>query len=230
MRASDAMRAGEIEIMRARLVVDPSGALWWPLERLLLVADLHLEKGAAHARKGMMLPPYDTGETLRCLAETVAAYDPARVICLGDSFDDRVGAAAMPTEALKGLHAMMMRRDWLWIVGNHDDATAGALGGEVAEEAAIGPLVLRHHPQAAPAYGEIAGHLHPGAKIALDVHTIRAKCVAYDASRAILPAFGAMAGGLNVRSRAFHDLFDGLPHVMALARGRAYPVPRARLV
>ncbi|MEM7566496.1 MAG: ligase-associated DNA damage response endonuclease PdeM [Pseudomonadota bacterium] len=224
------LRGGEIEVMRARLVVDPSGALYWPLERMLLVADLHLERGAAQARRGRLLPPYDTGETLKGLAAAVARYEPARVACLGDSFDDKAGAAAMPDALAAPLQAMMQGRDWLWIAGNHDDESAGTLGGDVAEEAEIGPLVLRHHPQPAPAYGEVSGHLHPGACVALDGRNIRVKCVAYDATRAILPGFGALTGGLNVRAKAFHDLFDGLPHVMALGRGKAYPVPRARLV
>ncbi len=224
------LRSGEIEVMRARLVVDPSGALVWPLERMLLVADLHLERGAAQARRGRMLPPYDTGATLEALAAVIARHDPARVVCLGDSFDDKAGAAAMPDAVAAPLRALMAGRDWLWIAGNHDDESAGTLGGDVAEEAEIGPLVLRHHPKAAPAYGEVAGHLHPGACVALGGRNVRVKCVAYDATRAILPGFGALTGGLNVRARAFHDLFDGLPQVMALGRDKAYPVPRGRLV
>ena len=230
MRASEAMRAGEIDICGARLVVDPSGALWWPAERTLLVADLHFETGAAFARRGMMVPPYDTRQTLGCLARVVARHAPARVICLGDSFHDRRGAEGMPEDAVKALHAIMMRCDWLWITGNHDEASAAHLGGGTAEEERLGPLVLRHHPQPAPVAGEISGHLHPGAKIALDARTVQLKCVAYDATRAILPSFGALAGGLNVRARPFETLFDGLPHVMALGETRAYPVPRSRLV
>jgi len=67
-----------------QLIADNSGALYWPGEATLLVADLHLEKGSAHAERGSFLPPYDTRQTLMRLAEVIDRYEPARVIALGD--------------------------------------------------------------------------------------------------------------------------------------------------
>ena len=63
-----------------------AGALYWEAEDTLLVADLHLEKGAAFAALGMLLPPYDTRTTRARLAKVTHAVEPLRVVALGDSF------------------------------------------------------------------------------------------------------------------------------------------------
>ena len=117
----------DITLAGARLTARASGALWWPAERLLCVADLHLGKSERLARRGgTLLPPYETAETLDRLAAEIAALAPARVVCLGDSFDDcAAGAALAPADAAR-LTALMAGRDWIWIAGNHDPGAAGA--------------------------------------------------------------------------------------------------------
>jgi hypothetical protein len=72
----------------AELLIDPAGALFWPEYGLLVVADLHLEKGSAYAARRVFLPPYDTAATLARLAVLVAIYRPCTVLALGDSFHD----------------------------------------------------------------------------------------------------------------------------------------------
>jgi metallophosphoesterase superfamily enzyme len=62
-----AASAGPI-VAGAALTADGSGALWWEAERLLIVADLHFEKGSAFAARRVFLPPYDTAATLARLA------------------------------------------------------------------------------------------------------------------------------------------------------------------
>ena len=71
------------------MIADLSGALFWEEESLLVVSDLHLEKGSSFAARGMLLPPYDTVATLGRLAAVIARHDPRMVIALGDSFHDR---------------------------------------------------------------------------------------------------------------------------------------------
>ncbi len=78
-------------IAGAEVVLRASGALWLAAEAAVVVADLHFEKGSAYARRGQMLPPYDTAETLGRLEAEVAALAPRLVVFLGDSFHD--GAA-----------------------------------------------------------------------------------------------------------------------------------------
>ncbi|WP_182087139.1 ligase-associated DNA damage response endonuclease PdeM [Aureimonas sp. ME7] len=212
------------------MVCDPSGALYAPSERVLVVSDLHLEKGAAFARRGMFLPPYDTAATLSLLEAAIARYEPRCIVALGDSFHDRNGAALMPDEPRDRLKALMTGRDWIWITGNHDPEPPADLGGFCAEEVAIGAWVLRHEPTPGPRAGEIAGHLHPVAKVSGNGRSVRGPCFASDGARMIMPSFGVTTGGLNVLSPPFDGLFDlGRARAHVIGVSRIYPIPFAAL-
>ncbi len=151
----------------AELVADASGALFWPAQSTLVVADLHLEKGSGFAqRHGTLLPPYDSAETLRGLARAIDRYAPARVLCLGDSFHDRAAAGRLAPEDADALRALVGRVDWVWIAGNHDPAPPQHLGGRVVPDVAVGPLIFRHEAESGIRSGEISGHFHPKASVA----------------------------------------------------------------
>ena len=132
--------AHEIAVAGATLVADPAGAVYWPDERLLAVADLHLEKGSAFAARGVLLPPYDTTATLARLAKLIEHYSPALVVASGDSFHDGGGPARMPEVSRASLAVLQRGRDWLWLAGNHDPDPPQRVGGRVAAELAIGSL------------------------------------------------------------------------------------------
>jgi len=184
---------------------DLSGALLWEDERLLVVSDLHLEKGSSFAARGTLLPPFDTIATLRRLAAVIARHDPRTVIALGDSFHDRDAHTRLSDDDRINLAALQAGRDWIWISGNHDPALPRDLGGTVAEIISIGAITFRHEPTGAR--GEIAGHLHPKARVATRARTVERRCFVSDGERAIMPAFGAYAGGLSVRDAAFAKIF-----------------------
>lgn len=196
-----------IDVAGVALVADPAGALYEPHAGALIVADLHLEKGSSFARRGRMLPPYDTAATLDRLARLVATYRPRVVIALGDSFHDRGGPERLGAADREALAALQRFRDWIWIAGNHDPEPPAGCGGEARMAMALGPLTLRHEPAAGAAHGELAGHLHPVAKVAVRGQGLRRRCFATDGARVVLPAFGAYAGGLNVCDAAFAGLF-----------------------
>lgn len=198
-------------IQSETLVGLPSGAAWWPATGTLIVADMHFEKGSSFARRGSLLPPFDTGATLSRLEADVAATTPRRVISLGDAFHDPFGPERLEAGARARLAALQAGREWLWIDGNHDAATIAEIGGERASEAAIGALVFRHEPApgaTSAAVGELAGHLHPAARVKVASGTVRRHCFATDGRRAILPAYGSLAGGLDLASSAFAGLFE----------------------
>ena len=202
-------RACEIRIGAGRFVADACGALWHERERTLTVADLHLEKGSSLARRGQMLPPYDTPATLTALSAAISLYDPLRVVSLGDGFHDAQGAARLAPDCRAALRALQAGRDWIWISGNHDPTAPPGLPGEHAESCEVGGVEARHEPMSElDGKAEMAGHLHPVARILLRGAGIRRRCFATDGRRCVLPAFGAYAGGLNLRDRAFADLFD----------------------
>lgn len=191
------------------LVLLAEGAIWWAEARTLVVADLHFEKGSAFAMRGQMLPPYDTMATLQRLAALIDRFEPARVIALGDSFHDCGGERRMHEADRSMLVGLMRRTEWVWISGNHDPEPPRLFDGTAVAELALGPLLFRHEPRAGAAPGEISGHLHPSARIVGRGSSIRRRCFAGDGRRMILPAFGALAGGLNVLDAAFRPLFDG---------------------
>ncbi|MFZ0425940.1 MAG: ligase-associated DNA damage response endonuclease PdeM [Xanthobacteraceae bacterium] len=223
--------AAEIALCGVALVADPAGALFWPEEKLLVVADLHLEKGSAFAARGVLLPPYDTATTLGRLARLVERYAPRLVIALGDSFHDGGGPARMTDISRVALTALQRGRDWIWITGNHDPDPAENIGGRFAEAVAFGALSFRHEPTPKPSNGEIAGHLHPQARVARRGRAVSRRCFACDGKRLIMPAFGAYAGGLNVRDRAIVSVFGALSFTAhMLGASRLYAVPAARCV
>jgi uncharacterized protein len=202
------MRASTVSIAGVTLLADLSGALFWEEQSLLVVSDLHLEKGSSFAARGVLLPPYDTVATLSRLAAVIARHDPRMVIGLGDSFHD-LGAHRRLSDIDRGaILALQAQRDWIWISGNHDPALPADLGGVVANEVAIGPIAFRHQPTGA--FGEIAGHLHPKARVPTRGRTMERRCFACDGERAVMPAFGAYAGGLSIRDAAFAKIFQSL--------------------
>jgi DNA ligase-associated metallophosphoesterase len=197
----------EIVVAGTTLLADSAGALYWSDEKLLVVADLHLEKGSAFAARGVLLPPYDTATTLAALTRLIERYAVRLVIALGDSFHDGGGPLRMTAPDRAALNGLQRGRDWLWIAGNHDPDPALGVGGDFADALALGPLTFRHQPAPEPCDGDIGGHLHPLARVARRGRAVSRRCFASDGKRLVMPAFGAYAGGLNVRDRAITALF-----------------------
>jgi DNA ligase-associated metallophosphoesterase len=206
-------------------VCDPLGALYLPDAGILVVSDLHLEKSAAYARRGMMLPPYDTLATLTVLAAVISRYDPKLVISLGDNFHDRVGSQHLP-DAFRTLIVEMARgREWIWINGNHDPDGTVDLPGTCSDELYYAGLTFRHEPRDGLQKGEIAGHLHPAATVRRREKSVRRPCFATDGARLLMPAFGVMSGGLDLGHKAMKGLFDKASLIAhLLGRDRIYSV------
>jgi DNA ligase-associated metallophosphoesterase len=194
-----------LDVAGVSLFADLFGALFWEEERLLVVSDLHLEKGSSFAARGLLLPPYDTTATLSRLASVIARHDPRMVIALGDSFHDPNAHRRLTPGDRDAIRSLQARRDWIWISGNHDPAPPREIGGVVASDVAIGPIVFRHEPTGA--VGEVAGHLHPKARVAMRGRSMERRCFASDGERAVMPAFGAYTGGLSIRDKAFAKIF-----------------------
>jgi uncharacterized protein len=203
-----AARGAILDVLGVSFIADLSGALFWEEQSLLVVSDLHLEKGSSFARRGVLLPPYDSAATLALLGLVVARRNPRMVIALGDSFHDRDAHNRLSTPDREAIVVMQARRDWIWISGNHDPALPSDIGGIVADEVAIGPIAFRHEPTGAP--GEIAGHLHPKARVSTRGRSMERRCFACDGERAVMPAFGAYTGGLSIRDAAFAKIFQTL--------------------
>ena len=173
------------------------GALFWPAEQALLVADLHLEKASWFARFGQFLPPYDSHATLTALAAEVERTGAKRLYCLGDSFHDRFGCERLPATARDLLSALTAKLDWTWIVGNHDPGFADHCGGRIEEEVEIGGIILRHEAVREEPRPEISGHFHPKLRLHLKGRHVSRRCFVTSPAKIIMPAFGSLTGGLD---------------------------------
>ncbi|KEO52798.1 ligase-associated DNA damage response endonuclease PdeM [Thioclava pacifica] len=177
----------EITFAGVRLIAQPSGALYWPDEGALIVADLHLGKSARMARRGgALLPPFESLDTVARLEAEVARLKPSRLISLGDAFDDDTAASEIAPEIAECLAGVAAQTELIWIAGNHDPVGLG----RALEEMRLGPLTLRHIAGDGP---DLSGHYHPKAQIARRSH--RAFLVGRE--HLILPAFGTYTGGLD---------------------------------
>jgi hypothetical protein len=213
-----------LAIAGASFAADPAGVIYWPEQGLLAVADLHLEKGSSFAARGVLLPPYDTAATLARLAALIAYYTPRVVVSLGDSFHDGRGPDRLADTDRATLLNLQRGRDWVWITGNHDPEPADGIGGRFLSTLKVDAVTFRHQPEEG-ACGEIAGHLHPVARVTRRGRAVSRRCFAADGVRLVMPAFGAYAGGLNVRDRAFARVFQTLAFTAhMLGRQRVYAV------
>jgi DNA ligase-associated metallophosphoesterase len=221
--------AGEITVAGVTLVADLAGALYWPEEQLLVVSDLHLEKGSSFAARGILLPPYDTASTLERLAAMLSRHAVRVVVALGDNFHDGGGPARLTAADRTSLFALQRGRDWIWMAGNHDPDPADNIGGAFAISLSLGPLSFRHEPTPQANPGEITGHLHPVARVSRRGRTLTRRCFVSDENRLVMPAFGAYAGGLNIRNAAFVQVFGALAFTAhLLGQRRLYALAAAR--
>ena len=227
----------EFKVNGAALIADLAGAVYWPAANALIVADLHFEKGSAFAARGVALPPYDTAATLARLGGLLDVYRPARLISLGDAFHDDDWPRRMSAEDGAQLTTLAGRQETIWVTGNHDPSPPTGLPGtahDVYRASFDGELVMRHEPLAlADGFeaGELAGHLHPCAKLRQRGRSLRRRCFIHDAQRAILPAFGALTGSLNVRDAAFEGLFKGRDYeAVLLGTARLAQIDSQRLL
>ena len=209
----------------------PCGALHWPAQNALLVADLHFEKASAFARRGWLLPPYDSADTLRILIDALEQTGARRVICLGDSFHDTNGPDRLPAGPRAALQALTSSLDWLWITGNHDDCAGASLGGRIMPEARIGALTLRHEADPDDPAPELSGHFHPKVTVQIRGRRIVRRAFAVSATKIILPAYGAFTGGLDIADPAITGVMRG-PVTAVVAQGAAllhFPVSAAKI-
>ena len=207
----------------------PSGGLYWHAQRTLLVADLHLEKMSSFARRGQMLPPYDTGLTLARLEADLRRTGAERLVSLGDSFHRDEGTTTLTDADRARLDGMTDMAEWLWLSGNHDPRPH-ALGGRCLPLVELAGLTLAHEPRRGT-MGLVAGHLHPAARLYMDGRSTRRACFVHDNRLLILPAYGSSTGTLNILSPAFVGLFHWPAlEVTMLGRDRTYPVSPRRLV
>ena len=205
------------------LALGQGRALYWPVERALLVADLHLEKASWLAQRGQMLPPYDSRDTLERLADAVRITDARRVITLGDNFHDDAGALRLDAHCTGMLEALTRALDWVWITGNHDEELPRGFGGTIVPELEVGGITLRHEARAGETAPELSGHYHPKLRMTVRNRHIARPCAVLGrsnsgAERMILPAFGTLTGGMDAGAPEILTALQPARQIEALMR------------
>jgi DNA ligase-associated metallophosphoesterase len=222
------MIAAPIHLAGERLMLDPGGYVVWPAQRLLAIADLHLEKGSAFAARGRLLPPYDTRETLERLALALRRWAPARLVMLGDSFHDPKGCARLAASDAATLARLLTGIEVVWVLGNHDPQPPEGLPGLATEEWRLGPLRFRHIAKR-DGTAELSGHYHPKATMPTRAGGVTRPCFLADARRLLLPAFGAYTGGLHITDPAIAGLFPRGGRAFLLGAARLFSFPTGPL-
>ena len=233
-----------LSICGKSFVADVSGALFWPSEYALIVADLGLGQASSYIARGVPGPAADAKETLVKLAKTIDSYGARTVIVLGHDFADwgtapSESAPAIDDDILQILKIMQEDCEWIWIDTAHpcsDEPVSGResgtkpIGTVVGELTAAG-ITLRHKPTSHAMTHEIAGCLQPAARVSTYGHVMRRPCFIGNGRRLILPAFGSYSGGVNVLDQSFDHLFgkSGLT-VWLLGQDGVYPVSTRRLI
>jgi uncharacterized protein len=220
----------DFTINGANLVADLSGAIFWPDRRVVVVSDLHLEKGSAFAERGVPLPPYDTAATLDRLEAVLRRHQPERVISLGDSFHDQGAPERISKGDLDRIRGLVDAHDWIWIAGNHDPAPDPLWGGRPMNDLVLGPLVFRHQAIDGTAVGEVSGHYHPRARVRLRGRSVSGQCFVTDGYRLMMPSFGAFTGGLDVTSTEIRSLFRRRFEVLFMGPERVHRFPSSALL
>ncbi len=203
------------------------GALFWPGRKALLVADLHLEKASWFAAGGQMLPPYDSIATLADLTALADTSRAEEIWCLGDSFHDREGCDRLPERARELLTALTAATRWTWIVGNHDPGFSDLCGGRLMAEADVDGIVLRHEAEPGETRGEISGHFHPKLRIMQRGRLVSRRCFVATERKLILPAFGALTGGLDATHPEIVRAVGGPAEALVPVQGRLLRFPLA---
>lgn len=216
------MSAAPLHLAGERLMLDPAGALYWPAREMLVVSDLHLEKGSSFAQRGMLLPPFDTRATLDRLTLLLRHWRPRVLLALGDSFHDDGGAGRLPSHETERIGAIASALRVIWVRGNHDPTPPVGLGGESVAVFEAGGLTFRHEAEHRASPGEISGHFHPKAAMPARATIVSRPCFVADAHRLLMPAFGAYTGGLDVRDPAIGRLFPRGGRVFLLGRERLF--------
>ena len=195
------------------LTLDSRHAAWFPRERVLAVADLHLGYAWAHRLSCQLMPITPANDTLARLAELQRDYEPREIVVLGDIVHRAVAIPALESEIRELFSALSPRSQLTFLAGNHDRQLQEVLQKwgmpiELAAARTVGTNLLVHGDAAVPetrgGLRVVMGHEHPAITIGDGVTTSQ-KCPCFLVSETVmvLPAFSRWAAGTNIRSYPF---------------------------
>ena len=188
-----------LDLAGERLWLLPQKALYWPRERMLIVADIHFGKAASFRSLGVPVPAGTTSANLEALDELIDLYAITQILFLGDFLHARAAHAASTIGAMLRWRAAHPSLRLTVVRGNHD-AHAGdppsQLGIEMVDEPHVyGPFAFCHHPDVLVHAYVMAGHVHPVFRLRAGWESLTLPCFLAGTGAIVLPSFGAFTGG-----------------------------------
>jgi DNA ligase-associated metallophosphoesterase len=181
----------------------PQKALYWPSEKILLVADLHLGKVNDYRKAGYPVPTRANDENTTVLIDLLNHYKPERMLFLGDLFHSHYNEE---WEVLGQVIKHFKSTSFELVRGNHDIMSTLQYERHTMkvhrEELRIGDLWLTHIPVENPSEEiyNLSGHIHPGARLlGKGRQALLLPCFHFGKHQGILPAFGSFTGLYPVR-------------------------------
>ena len=205
-----------------QLILTAQRVLLWPRQAAALVADWHIGKAAVFGRRGLAVPAGTEADDFKRLDAVIEAGAVRHLYVLGDLMHAPPQADdSWPTTMVAWLarHAALQ---CTVIAGNHDRVAADHLPAALrdrldwhANALRVGPFLLAHEPYECPDAFVLAGHLHPTLRLMTAGDRVRAPVYWFRASQAVLPAFGGLTGGMNIRPAAGERVYLVGPDIVS---------------
>ena len=203
----------EVIVAGELLQLHPDRAVYWPARRILLLADLHLGKGAHFRRAGIAVPRLVSDVNFARLRGLIEELDPTRVVLLGDLFHSDHNHVWDSFCAFTGSYAEVT---FELVPGNHDILPAACYTEACLHMHPVivteGPFSWSHHPlsdedRPAGKYN-LCGHVHPCVRLRDRTGAgMKLPSFYFGEHEAILPAFGEFTGCAEVKVRPGDRVF-----------------------
>lgn len=201
-----------VEVAGEPLLLLPERAVYWPANNLLFVADLHFGKGAALRSGGVPLPHGCTASDLNRLESIIAATQAKQLVILGDLFHAPQGQVAKTLDAIYSWLQRLSAISVTLVRGNHDlhagDPPESWQITCVDEPYSIGPFTCYHDAPIASATFTLSGHIHPAIRLyEPPAGSVRLPCFWQTQNGFVLPSFGTLTGGMNIKPKTGDRVF-----------------------
>ena len=211
-----------IEVAGETMLLLAEKALYWPAQKMLIIADIHFGKAASFRAAGVPVPRGTTSQNLAALDAIMAQHEVEHIMFLGDFLHARAAHASATVAAMLAWRLRHANLKLTLVRGNHDrhagDPAASLLIDLVDEPFSQGPFAFCHHPDLDTTGYALAGHIHPSFRLSTRFDSLRLPCFVVGSKRMILPSFGAFTGGFLITSAVDDSIYVSSGEAVHLVR------------
>ena len=211
-----------IEVAGESMLLLAEKALYWPAQKMLIIADIHFGKAASFRAAGVPVPRGTTSQNLAALDAIMAQHEVGHIMFLGDFLHARAAHASATVAAMLAWRLRHANLKLTLVRGNHDrhagDPAASLLIDLVDEPFTQGPFAFCHHPDLDTSGYALAGHIHPSFRLSTRFDSLRLPCFVVGSRRMILPSFGAFTGGFLIAPAVDDSIYVSSGEAVHLVR------------